>query len=164
MRKKIILMAVMFVGILTFLTGCGKNKYDEVKEVPFPENAELNYFMIHHEGMAMEPYYILQRSEKHIYLKYVTMNPEELQEEELAELQEEDSLIKELKEAIVQYGALGWDGYHEKVSGKGVLDSGDSYHLKIELSDGTSVTMYGYNTCPAGFESLLEQATDLFFE
>ena len=41
---------------------------------------------------------------------------------------------------------------------------GDSYHLKIELSDGTSVTVYGYNTCPAGFESLLEQAADLFLE
>lgn len=163
MRKKIILMAVMFVGILTFLTGCGKNKYDEVKEVPFPEGAELNYFMIHHEGMAMEPYYILQRSEDSVYLKYVTMSPEELQERDLVELREDDSLIKELKEAIVQYGALGWDGYHEKVSGKGVLDSGDSCYLKIELSDGTSVNMYGYNTCPAGFESLLEQATDLFF-
>ena len=164
MTKKIVLMVVMLLGILAVLTGCGKNKYDKVKEVPFPEDAELNYFMIHHEGMAMEPYYILKRSEKHIYLKYVTMDPEELNDEDLVELQEDDPLIKELKESIVQYGALGWDGYHEKVSGKGVLDSGDSYHLKIELSDGTSVTVYGYNTCPAGFESLLEQATDLFFE
>ena len=35
------------------------------------------------------------------------MDPEELNDEDFVELQEDDPLIKELKEAIVQYGALG---------------------------------------------------------
>lgn len=160
--KKIKVLAVMFVGIFAVLTGCGAKKYDEIKPMEFPENAELTYFLIHHDGMAMEPYYILTKSDRGTYLKYVTMNTLDFEKEEFVELQSDDPIILNLKNAIEQYGALGWDGYEEKVSKKDVLDSGDSYQMKIRLSDGTSVVMKGYNTCPAGFEDLLRQVTDSF--
>lgn len=151
-------------GILSLLSGCGKKKYEEIIAVSFPENANLMYFCINHQGMAMEPYYILKATEKGTYMKFMSLNPEEQQTDMAEEVWEDSVFIEKLEEAIVQCGALGWDGYDEKVSRKGVMDSGDSYELRIELSDGTTVNMRGYNTCPAGFESLLGQVRELFMK
>ena len=156
-------MVLMF-GILSLLSGCGKKKYEEIIPVSFPENASLIYFCINHQGMAMEPYYILKATDDGTYMKFMSLNPEEQQTDMAEEVWEDSVFIEKLEEAIVQCGALGWDGYDEKVSRKGVMDSGDSYELRIELSDGTTVNMRGYNTCPAGFESLLGQVRELFMK
>lgn len=155
---------VLLLGIFSLLSGCGKKKFDEIVPVPFPDNAHLTYFCINHQGMMMEPYYILKAADSGNYLKIISAFPDEWEESEVKEISAEDELIQELKNAISENGALDWDGYDEKVSGKGASDSGDHYELQIELSDGTSVKMRGYNTCPAGFESLLGQVRELFDE
>ena len=44
----------------------------------------------------------------------------------------------------------------------GVLDSGDCYNLYLELSDGTTVTVYGYNTAPKAFDDFYMEVVDVF--
>ena len=45
-----------------------------------------------------------------------------------------------------------------------VTDSGDSYRLYLELTDGTTVTVDGYNAKPAGFPELLYRVEEIFHE
>ena len=74
----------------------------------------------------------------------------------------DDNPVRLLEEAIEETGALRWDGYDKRVTKKGASDTGDRYELYLELSDGSSVTMQGYNTCPAGFEELLRCVEEIF--
>ena len=75
---------------------------------------------------------------------------------------EDDVLLRRLEESIVKYGALGWDGFNESESMPEVADSGTSYSLYLELSDGTAVTAHGYNVCPAGFDELYGEIAEIF--
>ena len=51
----------MLMGIWGILTSCGRKKYEPA---PIPEGVELTGFYLHHEGMVMEPYYILKVTNK----------------------------------------------------------------------------------------------------
>ena len=59
--RKYLIMAVMLMGIWGILTSCGRKKYEPA---PIPEGVELTGFYLHHEGMVMEPYYILKVTNK----------------------------------------------------------------------------------------------------
>ena len=75
---------------------------------------------------------------------------------------EDGEPVRELEAAIAQTGALEWDGYKESNAMKGVDDSGDSYELYFELSDGSSVRVEGYNVCPDGYMELLGRTAEIF--
>ena len=191
MMRRMILRVVIFLGILSMLfgnTGCSKNRFDEIVPVPFPEGATLTAFHLHHVGMMMEPYYILTTTEDGTYMKITNLSPQDWQmvdgedlsgwtdasaylafadtvkacESASLVLLEDDASIKALEEAIAASGALAWNGYDESRKMKGVLDSGDRYVLYLELSDGTTVTMKGYNISPAGLAQLHSRTEEIF--
>lgn len=167
--RKYLIMAVMLMGILGILTGCGRKKYEPA---PIPEGVELTGFYLHHEGMVMEPYYILKVTDKGTFMKVTNQISGEdyfqfadtILEEETAclKLLTDETAVEKLEEIISEAGAVGWNGFDEAVKKKNALDSGDRYQLYMELSDGTVISVHGYNTCPEGFEDLLKKTEELF--
>ena len=165
-------------------------KTEEVGPIEFPEGTKLTGFYMNHMGMRMAPYYILKTTESGTYMKITDKCPDDywmykdvnvealvqpaqyfahvetILENEYASLVrlEEETIIRQLEECIVKYGALGWDGYDKSEAMPGVLDSGDNYNLYLELSDGTTVTMHGYNICPNGFRELYQDVVGIFEE
>lgn len=162
----------------------------ESAPIPFPEGSKLTGFYMTHQGMAAAPYYILKTTDMGTYMKISDSSPEDCQmdsgtdvselganwqyfgfadtvldcENASLVLLENKTPVRELEDAIVQSGALGWDGYEEHRPMKGVPDSGDTYTLFLELSDGTTVKMHGYNACPDGFDELLGQVMYIFYK
>ena len=189
MKRKKIYLAVILMGVFSMLFGCAKNEADTITPVSLPKDMVLTGFQIHHEGMEFEPYYILHATDAGTYMKITNINPHDdrmLEGKEIGSLSfdefyfgyadtikacenaenvllADDAPVRRLEEAIEQSGALAWDGYDETRKKKGA-DSGDRYALYLELSDGTTVAMTGYNICPAGFEQLLSQAREIFEE
>ena len=74
----------------------------------------------------------------------------------------DETAVEKLEEIISEAGAVGWNGFDEAVKKKNALDSGDRYQLYMELSDGTVISVHGYNTCPEGFEDLLKKQKSYF--
>lgn len=179
MMKKCLRWGCMLVGLLSllvsFLTGCTKQPprpFAEITPVALPDGAHLTGLYMTHQGMSRGPYYILQATDAGVYMKITDCDPDEgwftsvdtVHEYEYASsvLLTDEAPLRALEEAIVQNGALAWDGYDENDPMEGVLDSGDIYRLYLTLSDGTTVTMRGYNVRPAGFSPLLGAVRDVF--
>ena len=162
---------------------------NDIEPIDIPEGVRLTGFYINHIGMAMEPHYIVKTTENGTCLKITNLSPDDWQMSDLVVdgenkntsdkyfkfadvvldieygnvvLLEDDKVVKELEKVIEKVGALGWDGYNEHVSMDGVLDAGDSYNLYMEFSDGKTVTMYGYNSCPKGFDELMLTVITIF--
>lgn len=155
-----------------------------------PEGARLTGLYMNHMGMRMEPYYILKTVESDTYMKITDKAPDDywmygeektedlvqpaqyfayvetVRDEEYASLvrMEDETVLRQIEECIVKYGALGWDGYDKSEAMPDVLDSGDNYNLYLELSDGTAVKMHGYNVCPKGFRELYREVVEIFEE
>jgi len=162
--------------------------FREITPVAIPEGVKVTGLFITHQGMRSGPYYIMQTTEDGVYLKTSNLSPDDycmIKDEDAAALPEnakylgfadrvkdceyassvllkDDTALTELEAAIAKNGVLAWDGYNQTDPMKGVLDSGDSYQLYLELSDGTTVTMNGYNVCPAGFKPLLRTVRQMF--
>ena len=152
--------------------------------------ASLTGLYMTHQGMARGPYYIFKQTEDGIFMKTTDTDPKYLSienpdgaaadprfncvdmvlEEEYASLVqlEDDGIVRELETAIENADALSWDGWNEKSNpGRGlfhVADSGDSYDLYLELSDGTSVTMHGSDTHPDSWGTLYFAVSEIFEE
>ncbi len=161
---------------------------EESSPLPLPEGVSLTGFYMTHQGMAAEPYYILRVTESGTYMKISNMSPDNYwmcKDEDMSAqagnakylgfadtvkecehaslvLLENEAPVRELEDALIQAGALGWDGYDETVSMENVADSGDSYVLYLELSDGSTVSAKGYNAHPAGFRELLTSVREIF--
>ena len=156
--------------------------------VELPEGVKLTGFYMNHSGMRMNPYYILKTTDSGTYMKITNKRPadywmyggektdgliqpveyfgyvETVREDEKASLicLEDETVIRQLEECIAKYGALGWDGYDKSKAMPDVKDSGDNYNLYLELSDGTTVRMHGYNICPSGFQELYQETVRIF--
>lgn len=74
----------------------------------------------------------------------------------------DDVIVKELMEVINTSDALGWDGYSKRVSMDDVLDSGDTYRLYLQFSDGKTVTVNSYNSSPEGWGDFYVKIRDIF--
>ena len=74
----------------------------------------------------------------------------------------DDVTVKELMEVINTSGALGWDGYSKSVSMDDALDSGDTYRLYLQFSDGKTVTVNSYNSSPEGWGDFYVKIRDIF--
>lgn len=161
----------------------------EVVPVPFPVGTSLRHLYITHQGMRSGSYYILKTTDAGTYMKISNLSPDDrrmLDGEDAGNLEagaeylgfadtvkgcehaslvllQDDGPVRELEEAIAAAGTLNWDGYRESVAMEGVLDSGDSYQLYLELSDGTTVTVDSYNARPAGFTALLYKVEEIFW-
>lgn len=163
--------------------------FSEITSVPLTEGAEVTgLFITHQGGMRAGPYYILHTTDKGVYLKTSNLRPDDVLmtdgedisvlpsnakylgfadivkdcEYASSVLLKDDAPLRKIESAIVENGALAWDGYSENDPMEGVLDSGDSYQLYIELSDGGTVIANGYNVCPAGFMPLLRTVQEVF--
>ncbi len=161
---------------------------NEIVPIGFPEGVTLTGFYMNQMGMARTPYYIMKVTESGTYMKITDLSPDDYHmwkdgETENLEQPEEyfghietvkdieyashiklgdETLIRQLESSIEKYGALGWDGFSQRKDMPGVLDAGDIYDLYLELSDGTTVTMHGYNTCPQGFDELYGEIVNIF--
>ena len=184
MRKTLIVL--LLVGVAALVAACAGQPKPSLSPVTLPEGARspvtlsegarLTGMYINHQGMAMEPHYTLKAMEDGIYMKYSYSSPldtgghyldyadsvQDYEQAVLTLLTDETPLL-ELEAAVLDVGALEWDGYDVHKSEPGVSDSGDSYTLYLEFSDGNTVTVKGYNACPDGFETLLSQVMDIFF-
>lgn len=156
--------------------------------IELPEEACLTGLYLTHQGMERRPYYMMRTTENGTYMKISDLSPDDyaMVKDETSEASEQpaeyfgyietvkdveyaglicledDELIRQLEEIVVKYGVLGWDGFHESDSMPGVMDSGDSYQLYLELSNGTTVTMYGYNITPTGFQDFYSDIVKIF--
>ena len=160
----------------------------KITPISIPEGTRLKHLYITHQGMRGGAYYILKTTDAGIYMKITPMNPgnwrmlegeapdspddhakylafgDTVKDCERASLVllEDDDPVRDLEVAIAAAGALSWDGYDENDPMEGVLDSGDSYQLYLELTDGTTVTVNSYNAKPAGFSELLYRVAEIF--
>ncbi len=160
----------------------------EVAPMPLPDGARLKHLYITHQGMRGGAYYILKTTDVGTYMKISNMGPDDwrmLDGEEMDSLGdnaqylgfgdtvkdceraslvllEDDGPMQKLEEAIANTGALGWDGFRKSLAMPDVKDSGDSYKLYLELTDGTTVTVDSYNAKPAGFPELLYRVKEIF--
>lgn len=180
-RKAVCLMTWLS-ALLACFCGCSQQG-DDAPPSPtaLPEGSSLSALYLHHEGMAMEPYYLLCTDGQKISLKMTDTSPlEYLQQDieaspylqgcgqilegEKARLHHVDdpSVLRDMEEIIVRYGALNWDGFDRSESKGKVTDSGQRYELYFELSDGSSVTVQSYNCCPTGFPELQQELQSIF--
>ena len=162
----------------------------EVTPMPLPDGARLKHLYITHQGMRGGAYYIMKTTDAGTYMKISNMCPDDWRmldgedrdslgdnaqylgfgdtvkdcERASLVLLEDDGPMQELEEAIANAGALGWDGFRKSLAMPDVADSGDSYRLYLELTDGTTVTVDGYNAKPAGFPELLYRVEEIFHE
>lgn len=162
----------------------------KVTSIPFSEGTGLKHLYMTHQGMRGGAYYILKTTDAGTYMKITPLCPNDwrmLEGEDVDNLGDHaeylafgdtvkdceraslsllsnDGPIRKLEKAIADTGALSWDGYDENDPMEGVLDSGDIYQLYLELTDGTTVTMNGYNAKPAGFSELLYRVAEIFHE
>jgi len=192
MKRLFLLVMVMGIFSFLFGCSKKSNPVPEEPEaiarVEFPKGVKLSGFYMNHSGMQMNPYYVLKTTDSGTYMKITDKCPEDywiysggsaeglvqpaeyfgyvetVREDEKASLVclEDEAVIRQLEECIARYGALGWDGYDESKTMPNVMDSGDNYNLYLELSDGTTVKMHGYNTCPSGFRELYQEAVQIF--
>lgn len=194
-RRMRLCILVAMMGIFTFLTGCAaasggqsggdsltsaeKTLNETVTPIAFPEGVHLTGFFITHQGMAVEPYYIMKETEDGVYLKIFATTPDDwtlyadsasqegildfvdTENAQIAKMQDA-AAVQALEDAIVQSGALGWNGYDAFVPMEDALDADDTYILYLELSDDTTVTMHGHNTRPKGFAELLSQTQEIY--
>lgn len=152
----------------------------------FPEGVTLTGFYMTHQGMAMEPYYFMKVTDDGAYLKITNVAPNDyrlappmmsmqqsdinyfeyadtvLEFEYASLVKVDEAVVRELENAVVETGALGWDGFNEYRDMSGVLDAGDSYDLYLTLSDGSSVNAHGYNVSPSGWQELKEKVVGIF--
>ena len=161
---------------------------ESITSMKLPDGAKLTGLYLSHQGMARMPYYIMKTTENGTFMKISDLSPDDyemwkdddtddhvqpkeyfgyietVKDVEYASLIQlkDDTLIRQLEESVEKYGVLGWDGFHESESMPGVLDSGDCYNLYLELSDGTTVTVYGYNTAPKAFDDFYMEVVDVF--
>lgn len=165
------------------------NRANAVTPVPFPEGVRLTGFYMTHQGMEVGCHYIMKTTSAGTYMKITNLAPDDwlMQQDSECEctisdaylgfadtvkdceyaslkLLNDDTPVRQLEEAIVQSGALSWDGYNKSVSMDFVLDAGDLYSMYLELSDGRAVRMSGYNTFPAGYPALSARAKEIFNE
>lgn len=160
----------------------------KITPVEFSEGVTLTGFFMNRMGMAREPYYIMKVTESGTYMKISDLspddynmwkdgepeNPEQPAEyfgyiETVKDIEyashvklEDESLIRKMEEIVVTYGALDWDGFYVCEDMPGVLDSGNRYNLYLELSDGTTVTVDGYNSAPKGFDEFYMEMVEIF--
>ena len=173
-RMKVVTLVGVLSLLLSLLCSCKKDPLlTQVSPMPLPDGAELIILYLHHEGMAMEPYYIMQKMEQKICLKMTDNSPFESLDQDAAEQELKDenvqmvliddtAVLRKMEEIIARYGALAWDGFDRSNSKNAVFDSGDRYELYFELSDGTTVRVNSYNCCPAGFVELQHELQEIF--
>ena len=168
-----------------------KDKEPEVKPIvpiELPEGTKLTGMYLNQQGMMKMPYYIMKSTESGTYMKITDLAPDDYEMwkdadtdsleqpaayfgfvESVIDIEyaslihlEDESLIRQLEELVEKYGVLAWDGFHESDSMPGVLDSGNSYNLYLEFSDGTTVTVDGYNAAPKGFHDFYSETAKIF--
>lgn len=204
-------MLVGIISSLLFLTGCTNHnvEYDDnIKNandglnarsaIELSEGATLSGFYMSHQGMAMEPYYILRVTADDCFMKITNEEPtgyrmtedgdeppkiggegsldserekkyfgfvNTIKDCEHASLIAADkTIVEELENIVLEEGVLNWDNYTKSKSEFGVQDSGDSYDLFVLFSDGTTVTVDSYNSCPKGWDNFFGKVRDLFEE
>ena len=191
--KKLVaeVLAVVLFTLLTGCFGGNNKPVKETAPVPFPEGVTLAGFYMTRQSMEMEPYYILRVRDDGIYMKITNVMPSDLNTTEtdgepasdgfayeadyfgnidtVADCEYasltvvDDSVVRELEQAIAQAGALSWNGYNEHRSSCFFAhDAGTAYNLMILLSDGSTVTASGYNVCPEHWDELFTKVIGLF--
>ncbi len=192
--KKTVKWAVVvlsFVGMMMNFIGCSKNKNNNdntaktsgtvttAEAKTRAEGAVLDKLYYHHSGTAMEPYYLICRTDGGIYLKVTDSDPEFDAQGEYVEdiysgvttvsdheygcsvvLPEED--VERLEQAIDEYSVLSWDGYSVyKQMPEGMLDGDSSFSFNMELSDGTTVDASGSLAVPDGYGGFIGVLMDV---
>lgn len=204
-------MLVGIISILSLLTGCANHnldidgnvekangKWGTGSSIELSEGATLSGFYMSHQGMAMEPYYILRVTDDGCFMKISSEEPNGYKMTEDGEeptkingeggldsereksyfrfvntvkdcehaslVTVDETIVEQLENIVLEAGALNWDNYTKSKSEPGVLDSGDSYDLFVLFSDGTTVTVDSYNSCPKGWDDFFGKASALFEE
>lgn len=170
------------------LSDAYKPETKPITPIALEEGTHLTGMYLTQQGMARMPYYIMRTTSNGTYMKISDLSPDDynmwkdddgeaaeqpseyfgyidtVKDVEYASLisLDDESLIRQLEEIIEKYGALGWDGFNESDSMPEVLDSGNRYDLYLELSDGTTVTVNGYNAAPNGFHDFYGEIVNVF--
>lgn len=71
---------------------------------------------------------------------------------------EEEAVLDQAREILEKYDVSSWDGFHG--SNSMVLDGG-SFHMTVELVDGTSITASGNNSFPSDYHAVASELKEL---
>ena len=178
------------MGIFSFFNGNrnhdgGKKNVDGFKTIPIPDGVCLTEFYISEQGMAMQPRYMMKKSNDGVYMKISNLESnclQMLEGEDSCDFDDrllfidvvkdcehassvklsDDAPVRELEKVIAESGSLSWDGYNKHKSMRGVLDSGDSYELYMSFSDKSTVNVNSYNSHPANWNMLMGRVKEIF--
>ena len=127
-----------------------ETKSEPITPIALPEGVKLTGLHISQQGMSRMPYYMMKVTDTGTYMKISNTSPDDYEmwaDGETDELEqpeeyfghietvkdveyashvklEDETLIRQMEEILVKYGALGWDGFSERSEMPGVLDSG----------------------------------------
>ena len=81
--------------------------------------------------------------------------------ENTVEFETDLAIMEELRKIIIENNILSWDGFDK--SNKRILD-GNSFTLKLKLSDGTTAHAHGYHTWPKNYRSAEKEIEKVFMQ
>ena len=175
MRHAAIFMSML--ALLLSLFGCGKNAHintDFPSPVPLPEGETLTALHMTRQGMRSGPHYILSVEGEDIFFKMTNYHPYEEEHRFNAKDNLDDSgkcriestkdaqVLRDIEAVLVDCGAVGWDGFNEKRSIKNATDTGERYEIYLLFSGGSTVSVYGIDTCPNRFNEMFNHITEIF--
>lgn len=174
MRKAAFVMSLL--AILASLFGCGakRPKTDFPSPVPLPEGETLTALHMTRQGMRSGLHYILAVEDEEIFFKITNMHPygeehrfnakDNLDERAKCRVasKKDTQALREIEEVLVECGTVGWDGFNEELIRKNVTDTGERYEVYLRFSGGSTVSVYGIDTCPDRYNEMFMRITEIF--
>ena len=165
------------ISIALSLFGCGRQARINTEfpsPVPLPEGETLTALHLTRQGMRGGMYYIMSVESEEIFFKITNYHPyrEEHRFNAKDNLDEcgkcrmvsvkDPQLIREIETVLVDCGTVGWDGFNEERIIKNATDTGERYEIYLRFSGGSTVSVYGIDTCPDRFNEMFGRITEIF--
>ncbi len=119
-------------------------------------------------------YYILSVEGEDIYLKMTNHHPYgevyrfnakdkfDDKGKTCVEITKDIALLSEIENILVDCGTVGWDGFNEERIIKNATDTGERYEIYLCFSGGSTISVYGIDTCPDRFGEMFNRITEIF--
>ncbi len=162
MKIKYVIVAILIILLITggiFLWKKAKEK-EKINKI---ENGELiSLYFSYSKGYMMNSNVRYEFSyDKEINRYKVGIKPYGVSEEEKLEKEIDESLKDKLKEVLVKYEVVKWDGFDKNDSD--VLD-GDGFSFSARFKDDTSISASGYMMWPDNYRNVCDELDTIFME
>ncbi|MBE6679111.1 MAG: hypothetical protein E7598_01165 [Ruminococcaceae bacterium] len=164
-------------SILLSLFECGKKAHINTffpSPVPLPAGETLTGLHMTRQGMRSGLCYVMSVEGEDIFLKMTNCHPLEkeyrfnakeiLSKNEKCAIKSTNDIqvLRDIEEALVDCGTVGWDGFNETIIMKNVTDTGERYEIYLRFSGGSTVSVYGIDICPDRFNEVFNRIAAIF--